>query len=119
MVQAGQLRVNMGNVHYGAGRLPEALRCWRAGLEAIPEVDRHHRAAVLGNVGVGLARLGRYQVQQPIPFFATSGELFTTVDCHDRGDVLGNVLGNVGVGLARLGRYQVWHSYPWLRIAIV
>ena len=96
--QARRLSVNMGNIHYAAGRHAEALRCWHAGLKALGssggpvaassaaegaasaavsadgsltalghadavkmaavEADR---AAVLGNIGIGLARLGRYQ----------------------------------------------------------
>ena len=60
--QAGRLRLNTGNLHYGAGRHSEARRCWRAGLEALPPDAVAERSAVLGNVGVGLARCRRYQV---------------------------------------------------------
>lgn len=61
-LQAKRLHVNMGNVHYGAGRLSEALRCWRSGLEALPESATNERGAVLSSIGLGLAQLGRYQV---------------------------------------------------------
>lgn len=88
----------MGNIHYAAGRHAGALRCWRAGLEALDSAGGPVAASSAAEGGVSgavsadgsLAAVGH-----------ADGAKMAAVEA-DRAAVLGNI----GIGLARLDRYQ-------------
>jgi tetratricopeptide (TPR) repeat protein len=60
VTHAGRLRANMGNIHFRQGRLPAAIKCFRMALDQLPPSCPRPRAALLRNIGVAFARMGRY-----------------------------------------------------------
>jgi hypothetical protein len=93
----------MGNIHYAAGRHAEALRCWRAGVEALTPAGDCAAASSPSAGGLqaaanaGLLRDGSPAAAAP----AHAGETAALEGSRAA------VLGNIGIVLARLGRYQV------------
>ena len=60
ILQAGWLRLNVGALNYRQGDYAGAARQWRMALDATPPAYRRLRLNAQRNVGLALARLGRY-----------------------------------------------------------
>lgn len=106
--QARRLSVNMGNIHYAAGRHADAVWCWRAGLEALGSAS--------GPVAASSTAAGTAASADALPdgSLAAAGHADGALAAATEADRAA-VLGNIGVGLARLGRYQacrIYAQYP-------
>ena len=93
----------MGNIHYAAGRHADAVRCWRAGLEALGAASSPVAA---GSTAAGTAASAD---APPDGSLAMTGHADGALSAALEAD-RSAVLGNLGVGLARLGRYQACNA---------
>jgi hypothetical protein len=66
-MQAGRVRVNMGNVHYGQESYGAALKMYRMALDGLGAgfADASMKARIQCNIGLTLLKLGDVQVISP------------------------------------------------------
>ena len=61
-LQAGRLRVNMGNIYFEQRKFPAAIKMYRMALDQVPPADRSARMRMLRNIAIAFVKLGQYQV---------------------------------------------------------
>lgn len=60
-VQAGRLRVNMGNIYFELGEYESANKMYKMALDQVPTKHKELKAKVQSNIGNALVKLGQYQ----------------------------------------------------------
>lgn len=61
-MQAGLLRVNMGNIYFEQKKYSNAIKMYRMALDQVPTTSRHTRFKLMRNIGLAFLNLGQYQV---------------------------------------------------------
>jgi hypothetical protein len=61
-LQAGWLRLNMGNIHLEQEQYAQAVKMYRMALDQLPPALKRMRLNVQRNVGIAFLRAGRFQV---------------------------------------------------------
>jgi intraflagellar transport protein 88 len=60
-MQAGRLRVNMGNIHFEQKDYPAAIKMYRMALDQVPTTSKEIRTRIQRNIGNAHVRMGAYQ----------------------------------------------------------
>ena len=60
-MQAGWLRLNMGNIHLEQEQYAQAVKMYRMALDQLPPALKRMRLNVQRNIGIAFLRSGRYQ----------------------------------------------------------
>ncbi|CAB3979099.1 intraflagellar transport 88 homolog [Paramuricea clavata] len=57
---AGRLRVNMGNIYFEQGKLPQAIKHYRMALDQVPITHKEMRIKIMQNIGIAFVELNQY-----------------------------------------------------------
>ncbi|PRP76921.1 intraflagellar transport protein [Planoprotostelium fungivorum] len=60
-VQAGRMRVNMGNIHYERGNYKDAIKMYRMAMDQIQNTNKEIRFRIMRNIGCSFIKLGKFQ----------------------------------------------------------
>lgn len=57
---AGRLRVNMGNIYFEQGKLPQAIKHYRMALDQVPTTHKEMRIKIMQNIGIAFVELNQF-----------------------------------------------------------
>uniref|UniRef100_A0A183BV13 t-SNARE coiled-coil homology domain-containing protein n=1 Tax=Globodera pallida TaxID=36090 RepID=A0A183BV13_GLOPA len=60
-VNAGRLKVNIGNLHFRKKDFSKAIKYYRMALDQVPKAHQRMRTKIMNNIGVTLVKLGKYE----------------------------------------------------------
>ncbi|KAL3319078.1 Intraflagellar transport protein 88 [Cichlidogyrus casuarinus] len=58
-INAGRLKVNMGNIHFTMRNYEKAIKFYRMGLDQVPNAQKKMRLSIMRNIGIAFVKLGK------------------------------------------------------------